>query len=136
MKYQKMCPNVVISKWTTRRGAGWQTEKEYVDRVGKQSECNYFNKQSNTVPKRYRFKPKKTRALPSTYSTLTTVGNSPVKNEKAKAATAPSRAAKGKKKACKDIVERGLDRGISVIGGAIGGVEDVVMKIGEGVDDE
>lgn len=132
-----MYPNVVKSKWTTRRGAGWQTEKEYVDRVGKQSECNYFNKQSNTVPKRYRFKPKKTRALPSAYSTLTTVGNSPVKNEKAQAATAPSRAAKGKKKARKGIEESGLDDGNSFEGGETsGGVEDVVMKVGEGVDDD
>lgn len=137
----KRYPNVVISKWTTRRGAGGQKEKEYVDRVGQQYECNYFKKQANILPTRFRFKPKKTRALSSTYSTLTTLGNSPVKKTKAKAATAPSRAAKGKKKACyKDTEEGGLDEehdddGNSFEGGAISVAEDVGMKAGlEGVD--
>lgn len=148
-----MYPNVVISKWTTRRGAGWQVEKEYVERLGKQFECNYFNKQCNVVPQRYRFKPKK-KFLPSSYSTVTTVHNSPDKKAKWKGKTKAKMKAKAKikakvkaattshlargKKPCKGIEERELEGDQEIVeGDTISGMKDhVVKKTGEGIDDD
>lgn len=99
-------------------------EKEYVERVGKHFECNYFNKQCNVVPQRHRFKPKK-KLLPSSYSTVTTVHNSPDKKAKGEGKTKAKMKAKTKtnakvraatnshlargKKPCKGIEERDLE---------------------------